>query len=278
MFARYLKTQLMVLLFGGIVGPIFMIVYFALGPMARPYIGWMFYVGLVITALDVLIALWLTNFSAKSAASNAVLEQNGVLALARITGMGETGIRINDQSMITLNLHIKGPGIAPFDAQDRVTAQVTRMGNFTKGKVVVLVDPATNKFKIDWERSSLVNGLMPAQFTVAEDNKTYDLTGQERPLMEILQLLKANGIPLNRMVDVRSNPAVRQQLQSIVRRAAPASQPAAASSAGVAPMHAVAPAAQSITQRLQELETLRAAGAVSDEEYKAKRAQIISEN
>jgi hypothetical protein len=37
------------------------------------------------------------------------------------------------------------------------------------------------------------------------------------------------------------------------------------------------PPAMSISQRLQELETLRATGAVSDAEYKAKRAQIISE-
>jgi hypothetical protein len=86
------------------------------------------------------------------------------------------------------------------------------------------------------------------------------------------------------MVDVRSNPALRQQIQSIVRRSAQASQPAAApASAGVSPTPAMAqapgltPPAMSISQRLQELETLRATGAVSDAEYKAKRAQIISE-
>ncbi|MDT5093655.1 MAG: hypothetical protein QOH60_3018 [Mycobacterium sp.] len=278
MFARYLKAQLVVLLCGGLVGPIFLIVYFAMSKtFGSSSMMWMFYTGLFITALDVLIALWLANFSAKSAASNAVLEQNGVLALARITGMGETGTRINDQPMISLNLHIEGPGITPFDAQDRVIAQVTRMGNFNKGKVVVLVDPTTHKFKIDWERSALVNGLVPAQFTVAEDNKTYDLTGQAEPLMDILRLLQTNGIPLNRMVDVRSNPAVRGQLQAIVRRAAV--QPSGASPASPAPSVAPAPGAiaPSIAQRLQELETLRASGALSDEEYKAKRTQIISE-
>ena len=37
------------------------------------------------------------------------------------------------------------------------------------------------------------------------------------------------------------------------------------------------PAEPSTAQRLQELETLRATGAVSDEEYAAKRPQIISE-
>ena len=166
-----------------------------------------------------LIALALAGYSAKSSAGTAALQQSGVLALAQITGMGETGVRINEQPLISLNLHIEGPGLTPFDATDRVRVSVTRMGNFNQRKLVVLVDPATNKFQIDWERSALVNGLMPAQFTIAEDNRTYDLSGQAGPLMEILQILKANGIPLNQMVDLRSNPALRQQVVAVVRRA-----------------------------------------------------------
>ena len=37
------------------------------------------------------------------------------------------------------------------------------------------------------------------------------------------------------------------------------------------------PAEPSTAQRLQELETLRATGAISDDEYTTKRQQIISE-
>ena len=47
------------LLFGGLVGPIFLVVYFALGPMARPALNWMYWVGLLVTAADVLVALGL---------------------------------------------------------------------------------------------------------------------------------------------------------------------------------------------------------------------------
>jgi hypothetical protein len=277
----------MVLLCGGLVGPIFLIVYFAMGQEYRQYVQWMFYVGLLITALDVLIALALTNYGAQSAAKRQALEQSGVLALAQITGVGETGTRINDQPLIKLNLHIEGPGITPFDSQDRVIANVTRLGNFSARKLVVLVDPATNQYQIDWERSALVNGLVPAQFSVGEDNKTYDLSGQASPLMEILQILKANNVPLNRMVDVRSNPVLRQQIQSVVRRAAaqqtqaapaPVAQPApAAASAPTTAPPVFSPPEPSIAQRLQELETLRATGAVTDQEYNAKRQQIISE-
>jgi len=273
-FARYLKTQLLVLLCGGLVGPIFLVVYFTLG--LGNLLSWMLYVGLLITVADVLIALALTNYGAKSAAKTAELEQHGVLALAQITGLTETGTRINEQPLVKVNLHIAGPGFVPFDSQDRVIASVTRLGNLTARKLVVLVNPTTREYQIDWERSALVNGLVPAQFTVSEDNRTYDLSGQAGPLMDILQILKANNVPLNRMVDIRSNPALRQQIQAVVRRAAeqqaPAPQPAAA---GPAP--AVTPPPPSIAQRLQELESLRTSGALSDQEYNSRRAQIISE-
>jgi hypothetical protein len=266
--ARYLKAQLLVLLCGGLVGPIFLVVYFALGQLSL--LQWMLYVGLLVSVADVLIALWLANFGAKSAAKTAELEQYGVLALAQITGLSETGTRINEQPLVKVDLHISGPGFVPFDSQDRVIASVTRLGNLTARKLVVLVNPTTQQYQIDWERSALVNGLVPAQFTLAEDNRTYDLSGQVGPLMEILQILKANNVPLNRMVDIRSNPALRQQIQAVVRRAAERQAPAAQPAPVAAPQ-------QSVAQRLQELETLRTSGVLTEQEYAARRAQIISE-
>lgn len=266
MLARYIKMQLLVLLCGGLVGPIFLVVYFTLG--FGQLLSWMFYVGLLITVADVLVAIGLTYWSVNTAAKNEALEQTGVLALAQITGLSETGTRINEQPVVKVHLHVSGPGITPFDSEDRVIASVTRLGNLTARKLVVLVDPTTNEYRIDWERSALVNGLVPAQFTVEEDNRTYDLSGQAGPLMEILQLLKANNIPLNRIVDVRSNPALRQQLHAVVRRAGQqqsgqTAQPQAAQA--------------SIADRLQELDSLRASGVVNDQEYASRRAQIISE-
>lgn len=277
MLWRYLKSQVFVLLCGGLVGPIFLAVYFATGQ--DNLLKWMFYVGLFVTAADVLVALALANYGAKSAAMTAALEQSGVLALAQITGITETGTRVNDQPVVKLQLHIAGSGFTPFDSADRVIASVTRLGNITARKLVVVVDPATQQYQIDWERSALVNGLVPAQFTVAEDNKTYDLSGQAEPLMEILQILKANSIPVNRMVDVRSNPVLRQQIQAVVRRAA---SRAAEDATVDGPPSAASPAAviapvQSIGERLQELETLHTSGALTDEEYASKRAQIIAE-
>ncbi len=271
-FWRYVKIQLFVLLCG-IVGPIFLAIYFAAG--ADPMLQWMLWTGLLVTGLDVLLAVVFTAFGARSAAKTKALEGSGVLALAQVVGIHETNTRINDQPLVKLDLQISGPGITPFATQDQVVASVGRLPMITNRKLVALVDPTTNEYQIDWERSSLVAGLMPATFTIAEDNRTYDLTGQTEPLMEILQVLKANGIGMNNMIDLRSNPAARQQVQSIVRNAA-ARQPAPPPVPAAAP-YTAPPVEQTTAQRLQELETLRATGSITDAEYASKRQQIISE-
>ncbi|MBX7452088.1 SHOCT domain-containing protein [Mycolicibacterium sp. 3033] len=268
-FWRYVKVQLFVLLCG-IVGPIFLVIYFVTG--ADPLLKWMFWTGLLVTAVDVLIALALTGVGSRKAAKTQALEAAGVLALAQVVGIQETNTRINDQPLIKIDLHVSGPGITPFSTQDTVIASVSRLPMITSRKLVALVDPATNDYQIDWERSALVSGMMPATFTIAEDNRTYDLTGQAEPLMEILTVLKSHGIGVDAMIDLRSNPGARQQVQAIVRRAAAQQSPPVPVPAPPGPIPEPTTA-----QRLQELETLRATGAISETEYTAKRQQIIAE-
>ncbi|TGD85370.1 SHOCT domain-containing protein [Mycolicibacterium sp. CH28] len=279
MLVRYLKAQMTVLLFGGLVGPIFLIVYFALGPMARPYINWMFWVGLLITAADVLAALWLTNAGAKSAATHEQLTQRGVLVLAQITGISDTSWFVNDQQMIKVNLHFDVPGQPGFDAQETLASSPVRMQILNAHKLVALVEPGTQKYEIDWNASALIAGVVPAQFAVAEDNKTYDLRGQAGPLMEILQILRANNVPMNGTIDIRSNPLVRRQVMDVVRRAAASSAAPPAATPPPAPPQPYLPQMpeMSTAQRLQELETLRATGTITEAEYAAKRQQILSD-
>jgi hypothetical protein len=270
MLTRYLKAQGMVLLCGGLVGPIFLAVYFALGPMARPYINWMFWVGLFITAVDVLVALALTNMGARSAAKHEQLTSHGLLAPARITGISDTAWFVNDQQMIKVNLHIDIPGQPGLDVQQTMASSPTRMSILNGHTLVALVDPVTRGYEIDWDASALVAGVVPAQFTLDEDHKTYDLTGKAGPLMQILQVLHANKIPLSGAIDIRSIPAVRRQVMDIVRRAggaAPAS----------APQVFAPPPAVTVSQRLQELETLHATGTITDDEYGVKRREILAD-
>lgn len=269
---RYLKVQAFVLLCG-IVGPIFLVIYVVSG--RDPMMSWMLWGGLLITAVDILIALGITSFGARAAAKTQELEASGVLALAQVVGIHETNTRINEQPLVKLDLRVSGPGITPFATQDKVVASMGRQPMIMSRRLVVLVDPVTNDYQIDWERSALISGLMPATFWVSDDNRTYDLAGQVEPLMEIMQVLKANGIGIDSMVDLRSNPAARQQVQAIVRRAAAQQTPPPVPVTPAA--QPMAPAEPTTAQRLQELETLRATGTISEAEYTAKRQQIIAE-
>ena len=61
-FWTYVRFQLMMFVFG-IVGPIFLIGFFASQP--DPTLKWMYWWGLVITAADVLIALGITERRAR---------------------------------------------------------------------------------------------------------------------------------------------------------------------------------------------------------------------
>ena len=281
MLARYLKAQIIVLICGGLVGPIFLITYFALpgmfgsfGPdvdsMAQQTTQWMLWVGALITVADVLVAVWLANRGAKSSAKSAALHQTGVLATAQIMGLAETGMRVNERPVVSLDLHITGPGF-DFGDRKRVTVDISKQAIVTARKLVVLVNPNTHEYEIEWQASALIAGVVPAQFTSTEDHTTYDLSGQAGPLMEILQIYKANNLPFSGTVDIRNYPAVRQQIMAVVRRAA-AAQPMPAAAGGVA-----APPPASAAGRLDELQKLHTSGVLSDAEYAAARQKIIAE-
>lgn len=285
MLARYLKAQLIVLVCGGLVGPIFLITYFVLpglmgdqfssvdssiGTTIQQSTAWLLWVGAFITIIDVLVAVWLANRGAQSSAKMAALQQTGVLATAQIQGMGETGVRINEHPVVNLDLRITGPGV-DFTDRKRVTVDFTKQAIVTARKLAVLVDPTTREYEIDWQASALLAGVVPMQITSSEDHKTYDLTGQAGPLMEILQIYKASNLPMSGTVDIRNYPAVRQQIMAVVRRAAEAQPvPAAAGGSGT-------PATPSTGQRLEELEKLHASGAISEAEYAAARQKIIAD-
>jgi hypothetical protein len=262
MIWRYLKTQASILMYG-MIGPFFLILYFASD--GGEFMRWFLWSGLAVTAICVVTAVVMTARAEKSAAKRAELEQTGVLALARVVDIQDTGTEIRGQTLVRLALEISGPGIAPFTSEDRVIASMARMPMITGGKLVALVDPTTNEYQIDWERSGLISGLTPAIFTFADEDGTYDLSGKVEPLMEILRILKANGIRLNDTVDWATYPAARQEVRAIVRRAT-SQHDGPGTVADI-----------SAAQRLQQLETLRTTGAITDDEYATKRQEIVSQ-
>ena len=290
---RHLIAQVVVFICGGLTGPIFLAVYFLSDE--KDDLAWMLWIGAAITVGSVAVGVVVAHFIGwgvtkleQSQQRRALLQQRGVLGLAEITGYTETGVSINDRPVVKVRLSVMGQqGLAPFDTEVRVTMGVTAMPLLAARRLVVLVDPATRDCEVELQASALVTGLMPMKFVVAEDNRTYDITGQAGPVMEILRILRAYGVPLGGSFDLRSNLAMREQVLEIVRRNAAGQQapwpgaqqpspPAAAPNPASAAWYPPPPPTPSAAQRLQELETLRATGAITESEYAAKRQQVIA--
>lgn len=290
---RHLIAQVVVFICGGLTGPIFLAVYFLSDE--KDDLAWMLWIGAAITVGSVVVGVVVAHFIGwgvtkleQSQQRRALLQQRGVLALAEITGYTETGVSINDRPVVKVRLSVMGQqGLAPFDTEVRVTMGVTAMPLLAARRLVVLVDPATRDCEVELQASALVTGLMPMKFVVAEDNRTYDITGQAGPVMEILRILRVYGVPLGGSFDLRSNLAMREQVLEIVRRNAAGQQapwpgaqqpspPAAAPNPASAAWYPPPPPTPSAAQRLQELETLRATGAITESEYAAKRQQVIA--
>jgi hypothetical protein len=290
---RHLIAQVVVFFCGGLTGPIFLAEYFLFGEQDDSV--WMLWLGVVLTVGSVVVGVVVGHFIGwgvakleQSQQRRALLEQRGVLALAEITGYTETGLSINDRPVVKVSLSInEQQGLPPFNTEARVTMGFTAMPLLAARRLVVLVDPATRDCQVELQASALVTGVMPVKFVVAEDNRTYDLTGQAGPVMEILRVLRANRLPFDGSFDLRSNPVVREQVLEIVRRNAAAqpapwpgaqqfSPPAAAPNPAAGAWYPPPPPAPSAAQRLQELETLRATGAITESEYAAKRQRVIA--
>ncbi len=261
--ARFLKILAFSLLCG-IVGPIFIVMYYVID---QPATSWMLYSGVGITIGIVVLAFVLTLIFTRTDEARKLLEANGILAVADVVAANETGMRVNDQPVIKLTLQIHGDGISPFRAETRTRVSVLQVPALSRGKLVVLVAPGTEQFQIDWQRSALLNGQVPAKFTSSSQGREYDLTGQAGPLFEIMKVLKANGIGTDGVVDIRSNPVVRQQIDAILRRTEGVER---APSADPAPTGSVA-------DRLAELDRLKLASLVSEAEYNTKRAEILGD-
>ncbi|GAB91562.1 SHOCT domain-containing protein [Gordonia rhizosphera] len=274
----FLKTFAFVMLCG-IVGPIFLVGYVLID---APDTEWMLWTGLAVTVLDVIVAAAISWVAYRSRVTSARLHATGRMAVADITAIEPTNVEINDQPLMKLGLHIRGGGVVPFDDEKRMVVPAFQQPMLHRRMLAVVVDPETNEYEIDWQATALLTGSVPARFTSSEDGRTYDLTGQAEPLLEILEILRQHGITTTGPIDLRSNPAARQSVMNVVRSYAGGGvgtpDDPVADRRIDAPV--VAPAAspnprRSLGERLADLEDLRISGAITEQEYLETRNRIL---
>ncbi|GAB19521.1 hypothetical protein GOEFS_091_00130 [Gordonia effusa NBRC 100432] len=265
----------------GIVGPIFLVMYFVID---EPGIEWMLWTGIGVTILNVVIAFFVARGSTKMKAKLARMQASGHMALADITSLRQTNVQINDQPVMQLGLRIHGDGVPTFDVDIRKTVPIVAQAMLHRRVLAVLVDPATREFEIDWQATGMITGSVPAQFTSSEDGRTYDLTGQSEPLIRILEVLRKHGVGNSGTIDLRSNPMARAEVMAIVRQYGSGAQPPTSPHggtgqfAGSAPTSLAKPVPQrSLTERLAELDALYSAGRIDSTEYQQARQRVLSD-
>lgn len=274
----FLKTLAFVMVCG-IVGPIFVVMYYVID---EPGLEWMFWTGLGVTILNVVIAFVIARVSARFTAKMARMQVSGHMALADVTALRQTNMEINDQPVMQLGLRIHGAEVPTFDVDVRKTVPIVAQAMLHRRVLAVLVDPSTREFEIDWQATGMVTGSVPAKFTSSEDGRTYDLTGQPEPLIAILEVLRKHGIAGSGTIDLRSNPRARAEVMDIVRRYA-TSAPADVSPYGTSNgtsggrTSLQKPPQRSLTERLAELDALFSAGRINAAEYQQARQRVLGE-
>lgn len=168
-FARNLATTLPFILVCGIVGPIFLAIYFFSG--FSDYIGWMLWMGLAITLLDVALGVGIAAARTRSQARTHRLQNTGRRAVADILELQQTGVQINDEPLIGLKVRIHGGDIAPFEDQKKCVVSYFRMPLLSAGRLPVLVDPETREWEFDWDSARPGAVPMAAGLAPSADNR-----------------------------------------------------------------------------------------------------------
>ncbi|MCX6398910.1 MAG: hypothetical protein NTX33_03125 [Propionibacteriales bacterium] len=181
-----IRSTLFVLV-AGIVGPAFIVIGLSLGD--EPGAEWMVPTGIGITVVDLLVGFLIGRHRHDAALRLHRLRQNGQPALAQVLSFDQTGVRINDQPVLLLQMRIHGEDIEPYEVQAREVVPEVRIPLLYAGELPVLVDPETNEWEIDWASAKTVAPTAPAAPASAVPAPVDDRTAGER-LAELDDLLR----------------------------------------------------------------------------------------
>jgi hypothetical protein len=109
--------------------------------------GTFVFVGVVLSAVGLMVA--------RSAAATAQLLATGLAGRATITGLTQTGVYLNHNPQISMDLTVDVPGRAPYPVNHREFVPLMMVGRLSSGAPLsVRVDPANpQRIAIDWSNS-----------------------------------------------------------------------------------------------------------------------------
>lgn len=138
----------------GLVGPLFVIIYFVMDEGTRQDVPWMLWTGLGITLLNLIIGLIIGISRARTRNRRARLAAMGVRGTAKVQNITETNLTVNGVKVLKLALSVSAPGVMPFEKTVSERVSAVHALTLSAGELVVLIDPQTHDFIIDWGASN----------------------------------------------------------------------------------------------------------------------------
>jgi hypothetical protein len=134
-------------------------VLLVLGAVIPGAAGGMFLTGAILGVTGLLLALWARSWSRAFAKAQRI-KATGVTGSARIVGMRQTGVSMNDQPQIELNLEVTTSMQGPYQVVMKEYVPLMLIGTLSSGRPLpVKVDPANpNTVIIEWE-NALAGGI-----------------------------------------------------------------------------------------------------------------------
>lgn len=147
--------------------------------------------GFLITAgILAVVGLALVIFGVRagaSAAEAARIDQTGLAGTGTITGVTQTGMFLNQNPQVEIDLQVQIPGRAPYPARRKEFVPLILLGRLAPGATVpVKVDPSDSaKVIVDWDHSApaAVPGVAPPL-----------ATGEDETLLQVQGALRASGL------------------------------------------------------------------------------------
>jgi hypothetical protein len=159
-------------------------IFLAIG-IAQPILMFGFALTAAILGVTGLILVWFGMRMRRSAADVDRITRTGLAGTAQITSLTQTGMSMNDQPQIAMELLVTVPGRVPYQAQRKEFVPLILLGRLGSGvPLPVKVDPADpQRVVIDWQAS----GTAPLQAATAD--------GQTETLAQVQAALVASGLP-----------------------------------------------------------------------------------
>jgi hypothetical protein len=229
------------------------------------------YIGQIWVGVSLLLALIFGLLFAKQRGEQRVMAE-GIQGTAQILGMTQTGVQVNEQPQVELQMRIEAPGIQPYELRKKFIVPLIALGQLSGGRLSVAIDREDHEnVVVNWGQA--VAGQAGAPMTVStQDGRSFDFGADADLQRAVFAILAKHGLATSGALDLRQHPQARAEVVALLESKGHDVDPGTPGAAAPPQPEKASPA-----ERLEELRKLKEKGLVSEAEYESKRTQIISE-